>query len=1070
MTPERHAKMQAIFEAAIDLPALRRRQYIEEQCHGDPDLCFRIARLIEATEEQETLTEDLTRHNAFVKECPTCSRCYDGPTLVCSYDGSRLEPRFPGRLLIDGKYRIESCLGRGGMGSVYLVRHIGLDKQFALKLILAEGAIPKQYLENFETEARALGQLKHPNIVDVTDYGVDRTGDGIPYLVMEYLEGQPLRDVLKDRRTLPIPEALALFRAVAAAIDAAHAQNIVHGDLKPSNLYLAKQADSSEVLKVVDFGLARMLPPPSDDSDATTRRDAQHASGSGQIRGTIPYMAPELLRGGQATPASDRFAFGVLCYEVLTGFLPYGRHMGEVLENLPAPPAPPSERNPELPRELDQPALALLAQHPADRPASASAAVLAMEQAWLRARQRQWRSEESPRRLAFAIAATVLVLISAAFAAKLPIAQQLEKRLWDARFATLPKHPPDPRLLVVAIDDVTIATDSRALADLAWADSAGQNLERMLAAGARVVAVDLLLPATWSQSQTFARVISRRAGELVLAQFSTSSGDVVGPECVSPLVANLLGPERFRSLFGFVNLQEDQDRAVRHGQSTYADQDRQERPSFAARAATISWKRSLSPESPIWIDYSVPLQDLPRISWKDLPARLDTAPGDFKDKVVIVGADYSGAGDEHRVPAFASADVVPGVFVQALIVNTIGAGLAVHVAGLTGCLVLAAFLSFATLALALRFPHRFGWVLAGASAALLSYILIAFAIFRLSNTMLAMVAPCFAILLGMLVAWALKSYLRPYPTPATSAASAESIQPALRKARYAAALFVLLPVHAQDCCKGSVAVIASLSGDASVTLAGTRNRVAVSDLDWLQPGATLVLGANSSATVILLNGHRYELGAGARATLAAEGLTATRGPVRELAPLPPIPKASPIRDRTARSSLAVRFRGGDEIHNMYPREGMTVLPGELKLSFAADKNATSYRVELKDADGNAVTSLQAAATTVAIPAGIIQPGTTYSWHVRALGSLGIVGEGEAAFAVLSDQDAAQRSDLAKALAGSKEDATALALVADVDFRLGLLEEARAGFDAALRLRRDDARHCARIERRAGCSD
>src|SRR5277367_2367267 len=142
MTPERHAKMQAIFEAAIDLPAPRRQQYIEEHCQGDPDLCFRVARLIEAAEEEETRTVNLDQHGAFVRECPMCSRCYEGSILSCMYDGTRLEPRFPGRLLIDGKYRIESCLGRGGMGSVYLVRHIGLEKHFALKLILAEGVIP----------------------------------------------------------------------------------------------------------------------------------------------------------------------------------------------------------------------------------------------------------------------------------------------------------------------------------------------------------------------------------------------------------------------------------------------------------------------------------------------------------------------------------------------------------------------------------------------------------------------------------------------------------------------------------------------------------------------------------------------------------------------------------------------------------------------------------------------------------------------------------------------------------------------------------------------------------------
>src|SRR5205807_5859611 len=177
-----------------------------------------------------------------------------------------------------------------------------------------------------ETEARALGRLKHPNIVDVTDYGVDPDSGGLPYLVMEYLEGRTLRDVLKKRHTLPFPEALEIFRGVAAGLDCAHAQGIVHGDLKPANLFLANQANSTQIVKVVDFGLARLVPPSHADPGAEPAIDSvanKRAEVRGSIRGTVPYMAPELFQGQEASEASDRFAFGAVLYETLAGALAY---------------------------------------------------------------------------------------------------------------------------------------------------------------------------------------------------------------------------------------------------------------------------------------------------------------------------------------------------------------------------------------------------------------------------------------------------------------------------------------------------------------------------------------------------------------------------------------------------------------------------------------------------------------------------------------------------------------------------------------------------------------------------
>jgi serine/threonine protein kinase len=1045
MTPERHAKLQAIFEGAIDLPLSHRQRYVDENCQGDADLGARVERLLKAAEGQTVSTGDINTQ-----------------TQTCSQDGAQLEPRFQGRLLIHGKYLIERTLGHGGMGEVYLVKHLGLDKNFALKLIRADGVIPKHYRESFETEARALGRLKHPNIVDVTDYGLDPNGGGLPYLVMEYLEGQTLREVLKARHTLPFPEALEIFRAVATGLDCAHQQNIVHGDLKPSNLFLAKQANSTQVVKVVDFGLARLMPPTPEDKGAEPSIDPvanKRAGMFGSIRGTVPYMAPELFQGQDASAASDRFAFGAALYETLTGSLPYGESISELLKNVSSTPIRPSEHNSKLPKELDEPILALLKPRVSERPATASLAVLALEEAWLRAQQREWRAQESPRRFVLAIVATVLVLLLAGFAAKLRISQVLEGRMWDARLATLPKHPPDPRLLVVTMDNATITADTRPLADVTWADEFGHNLERMFTSGARGVAIDLLLPFSWSQSPEFARAVSRSADRLVLALFSAPSGVVIGAECVSPLVANVLSPDRYRNLFGFVNLQEDEDRIIRRARTAYPDLSGRDRASFAGRLAAISFDRTrpFAMDAPISIDYSVRLEDIPKISWKDLSGRLDTAPALFRDKLVVVGADYEGTGDITRVPPFVSANLVSGVFVQALIVNTILEGVTVHAFGLAACMAVAGVGCFLILALALRFPHRFRWLLLAAVIALCGYFLLAFAICRISHVMVTVVAPSFAILASILVAWGLNSYLRPYPTPERIMTSGSSPMGLLRrKLLYAAALFVLLPLHAADCCKGSIAVIASLSGEARIHDPVTQKRTAAASLDWLQPGVTLDVGTGSSATVILLNGRRYELRAGARATVTADGLTGSSGPVSELERLPPIPKATPLADRTANTSGAVRLRGATPIRNMYPREGMTALPNGLQLSFASIPEASIYRIDLKDAEGNTLDNIQTAANHVAIPSGTVRPGATYFWHVRAIGSMGVVGEGEATFAIISEQNAQQREALAKVLLASREDASAVALLAGVDWRLGLLEEARQGLNAALRLRPGDA--------------
>lgn len=227
-----------------------------------------------------------------------------------------------------GSYEIESLLGSGGMGQVYRARDTRLDRTVAVKILPAHVAENPARRRRFETEARAISQINHPHICALYDVGeTPRTalvddGQGsapgsspetVPFLVMEYLDGETLAE-RATRKPLHLTDALQYATQVADALDAAHRQGIVHGDLTPANIMLTRTG-----VKLLDFGLARLAT-----SDVTdTASDAQPHSATvtveAVIRGTVPYMAPELLVGGKADVRSDLFAFGAVLYEMLTG-------------------------------------------------------------------------------------------------------------------------------------------------------------------------------------------------------------------------------------------------------------------------------------------------------------------------------------------------------------------------------------------------------------------------------------------------------------------------------------------------------------------------------------------------------------------------------------------------------------------------------------------------------------------------------------------------------------------------------------------------------------------------------
>src|SRR5258705_9633118 len=220
-----------------------------------------------------------------------------------------------------GPYEIQDLVGSGGMGEVYRARDDRLHRDVAVKVLPDAFAEDPERLKRFEHEARATGQLNHPNIVAIYDIGTGGGGDGhnggTPFIVTELLEGKPLREVVEYG---PIPPRRAIEYAIqiAAGLTAAHAKGIAHRDLKPDNLFITKSGH----LKILDFGLAKLLRP-----DAPAPLQADHKTGSiqasltmtGTIMGTASYMAPEQIRDQPTDHRADIFSLGAILYEMLTG-------------------------------------------------------------------------------------------------------------------------------------------------------------------------------------------------------------------------------------------------------------------------------------------------------------------------------------------------------------------------------------------------------------------------------------------------------------------------------------------------------------------------------------------------------------------------------------------------------------------------------------------------------------------------------------------------------------------------------------------------------------------------------
>ncbi|WP_424935984.1 MULTISPECIES: Stk1 family PASTA domain-containing Ser/Thr kinase [Bacteria] len=256
--------------------------------------------------------------------------------------------------LVDGRYRVRARIARGGMATVYVATDLRLERRIALKVMHGHLSDDSVFQSRFIQEARAAARLADPNVVNVFDQGQD--GE-LAYLVMEYLPGITLRELMREQRRLTIPQTITIMDAVLSGLAAAHRAGIVHRDVKPENVLLAEDGR----IKIGDFGLAR----------ATS---ANTATGQ-QLMGTIAYLAPELVTRGTADARSDIYALGIMLYEMLTGEQPYkGEQPMQIAfqhatESVPRP----SVRNPGVPEQLDELVLWATEKSPDERPTDAQA-------------------------------------------------------------------------------------------------------------------------------------------------------------------------------------------------------------------------------------------------------------------------------------------------------------------------------------------------------------------------------------------------------------------------------------------------------------------------------------------------------------------------------------------------------------------------------------------------------------------------------------------------------------------------------------------------------------------------
>jgi serine/threonine-protein kinase len=249
-----------------------------------------------------------------MKKCPKCGVEYSDASTLCPNDGVALETTNDALIgtTLAGKYRIDARLNEGGMGNVYKGTHVLMDKTVAVKVLRPSLAADEKIVARFSREARAASRISHPNAISVTDIGDE---NGVVYLVMEYLSGRTLKQVIHDEGPLPLPRIVEITRQVGDALAVAHAQGVVHRDLKSDNIMLLDTTSVGDHAKVLDFGIAKINEPDGFDGGLTAPN---------LVIGTPQYMSPEQCsQDAEIDSRSDIYSLGVILYEMLVGHVPF---------------------------------------------------------------------------------------------------------------------------------------------------------------------------------------------------------------------------------------------------------------------------------------------------------------------------------------------------------------------------------------------------------------------------------------------------------------------------------------------------------------------------------------------------------------------------------------------------------------------------------------------------------------------------------------------------------------------------------------------------------------------------
>ncbi len=346
MTPEQLAQLSGLYHAALELEPQQRESFLRESCRGDEELRQEIEKLLEADEKAGSFLAAPVANEA--------------AKLIVE----QTEPSLVGRVF--GHYRIQSHIGAGGMGEVYLAKDEKLGRKVALKLLPNEFADDRDRLRRFMTEAKSASATDHPNIVTIHEIG---ESDGTHYIAQEYVEGETLRHRI-GQGPIPLLDALGIAYQTANALAAAHNAGIVHRDIKPENIMVRHDG----FVKVLDFGLAGMNQTEAMAEHLSNAPTLPQQTAPGMILGTVNYMSPEQTRGQKLDARSDLWSLGVVLYEMLTGQRPFhGESMPDIfVAILERQPIPLAELLDNAPAQLQQILDKLLAKNREQRYQSSS--------------------------------------------------------------------------------------------------------------------------------------------------------------------------------------------------------------------------------------------------------------------------------------------------------------------------------------------------------------------------------------------------------------------------------------------------------------------------------------------------------------------------------------------------------------------------------------------------------------------------------------------------------------------------------------------------------------------------